>query len=70
MKTIYDYFTDVYATELDNYPYLSTKDSLIRELKYHYYVSDLTLSSITTITSVLGKTLQDTINTLYNLKND
>ena len=70
MKTIYDYFTDVYATELDNYPYLSTKDSLIRELKYHYYIQDLTLNSITTISFVLGKTLQESLNILYDLKND
>ena len=68
MKTLYDYFIDVYATELDNYPYLSTKDSLIRELKYHYYVSDLTLNSITIISFVLGKTLQETITILYNIK--
>jgi len=70
MKTLYDYFTAIYATELNNYPYPNTKDVLIRELKYHYYVSDLTLSSVINIADVIGKTVNDTIDVLYNLKNN
>jgi len=70
MKTLYDYFTAIYATELDNYRYETTKKYLIKELKANHYVSDLKLSTLIDICGVLGEGLDKTVDILYNLKNN
>lgn len=70
MKTLYDYFIDVYATELDNYAYPNTKEILIEEFKANYYVSDLKLSTLITICDVLDKNLSNTVDILFELKNN
>ena len=70
MKTLYEYFTSVYATELDNFTYDRTKETLIKELKENYWVSDLTLSTLLDVSDVINKPLEKTVSILFELKNN
>lgn len=70
MKTLYEYFTEVYANELDNYNYETTKEILIEELKANHYVSDLKIFTLIYISDIIQEDLNETLNILFKLKNN